>query len=250
MGIVFGNLQNGVTSVATPPIKFGLDTIPSIISYGIQTAADKASKLVEAKQDALSKVVAGVGHVVGGGGVLGSSLAGGALQVIGHGLDAGANVAQNTATAGIDLAASLADKIVAGTEVNSNITRAALNALGDSMTAAGGGVTVVSQGLSNVIDAVGERISQRISKAKETATALLGTRDDNMKQNALSVTSKAQVTFYNLLNSYLQILVNVQNLFDGIALTIRPDQSSLLTEEKTTSVSGVKATSNSTRSSF
>lgn len=232
MGVVMGNLQKGIASFAAPPIKFGIDTIPSLISHGFHSATDKANKLVEAKQDALSKVVTGVGHVVGGGGVLGSSLAGGALQVLGHGLNAGINVVHNTALAGIDLANSLADKVVAGTVAKGNITRAALTALGDGMTAAGGGVTVMSQGVSNVIDAVGERISKRIAKVKETAAAIFGPGDGSIQNSAISVSSKAQVTFYSLLNSYLEILVNVQNLFDGIAATINPDQNQSLNEEK------------------
>lgn len=204
------NIRSGVVSLATPPIKFGVDTIPSLISQGIHTAADKVMRLGEANSEAVGNVALGVSETVGAGGVLGSSVAQGAMHVVGGALGAGTDIAHAVAQAGVRLAGQVADSTAVGAVATGNVTGATLSAIGHGLEAAAGGVSLLSSGLSNALDHISEHVVQKINSLEHTISNL-------MKLNTTqSIPSSIQANnWIGVLSGIFQLLLKIQSIFSS-----------------------------------
>lgn len=203
------NIRSGVVSLATPPIKFGVDTIPSLISHGIHTAADKVMRLGEANSEAVGKVALGVSESVGAGGVLGSSVAQGAMHVVGGALGAGTDIAHAVAQAGVRLAGQVADSTAAGAVATGNMTGATLSTIGQGLEAAAGGVTLLSSGLSTALDNLSEHVVHNIHSLEQTISNLI--KPNTTQSNAHS--SVPNNNLIGVLNAIFHILLKIQNIF-------------------------------------
>ncbi|KAG8326407.1 circumsporozoite protein-like [Homalodisca vitripennis] len=235
---VMQNLQNGASKVSTPAIHFGFSTIPNLISNGVKTATDTVSKLTEAGRDAAGNVITGAGHVAGSAASMGSALAGGALQVAGSGLGAVTGGVDAAATAGLDFANKMADSAAQGIKTGGSIGNSALTAAGDGLAVASSGIGVVSNGIGGLINAMGGLMNDRIKATEQAIATMIQSGLDGLSKGALNLTSQGQVSFYNALKSFLQILVNMQTLFNNWVTSIAAASS---TAASGTAASGTAA---------
>uniref|UniRef100_A0A1B6KFT0 Uncharacterized protein n=1 Tax=Graphocephala atropunctata TaxID=36148 RepID=A0A1B6KFT0_9HEMI len=215
MATFMQNLNKDAAKVTTPAIQFGFTTIPNLISNGIKTAAGTVTKIAGASREAAGNVLSGAGHVAGGAASIGSALAGGAMNVAGSGIGAVTGGIGAAANAGIDFTGKMSDSAAQGINITGTIANAALTAAGDGLTAASSGVGVVSNGIGGVIGAVGGLFSDRISATEQAIATMIQSGLQSMGNGALNLTTQGQVSFYNALKAFLQILVNMQTLFNN-----------------------------------
>uniref|UniRef100_A0A1B6MI60 SXP/RAL-2 family protein Ani s 5-like cation-binding domain-containing protein n=1 Tax=Graphocephala atropunctata TaxID=36148 RepID=A0A1B6MI60_9HEMI len=230
---VINNLHNGITKVATPAIKFGIDTVPSLVNTGIKSAAGRVSKMADAGQDVFGKMAVGVGHAVGGAATAGSALAGGALQVAGSGLGAVNGVVGSAAQAGVDIAGRLGTPSLDITKLSGSFGNPLLSAAGDGMTAAGSGIEALANNVAKLVSSAGGNISQGITAAEQAAADTLSSGMKNLENWALTLSQQGQVSVYNLLKSFLEILTNVQTFFENMIKSISVSAAGTTTSSTT-----------------
>lgn len=213
-------MRNGAMAISTPVIKFGADTIPTLFTTGVKTVAEAASKIADAKKKGFGKLLNGVANVAGGGAVLGSSIIGGNMQLLGSGLGVAGNLIDAAAKFGLNITGNLADTGAITNMVMATFTNAILEGAGKGMSVAGDGVSAISKSSAKVIDAIGNSISHSIGNAQDTMTKWFKSGSAKFQDGAMTLTSEAQVNYYNALQWYLHNLLAMENIMDKLTETI------------------------------
>ncbi|XP_046668130.1 glycine-rich protein 1-like [Homalodisca vitripennis] len=215
---IINNIHNGVAKVTTPAFKFGIDTVPSLVATGIKSAAGRVSKMADAGPEVIGKLATGVGHAVGGAATAGSALAGGALQIAGSGLGAVNGVVGSAAQAGVDIIGRLGGSTAGSTNLVGNLGNALFTAAGD---AAGSGVGLLSGNMGQLASSIGGRIAQGITNAEQAAANFLSNSGlKNLENWVLTLSQQGQANLYNLLKSFLETIVNIQQRFENMIKSI------------------------------
>lgn len=214
------NIRTGAVQLSSPVVKFGVDTLPNLFTAGFKTSARSASKIVDAKKKGLQKILRGSGNAVGGGMVLGSSIIGGNMKLAGSGLGVVGNLVDAAARFGLEITGNLADTAALSNMLFANMTNELLNGIGGGLNAAGDGINKLSSGSSKVIDAVGVSISKSLSNAQKTLAQWLKTGTAKLEVGTLTLTTAAQVNYYQALQWYLNNLLAMEGIMDKLTETI------------------------------
>lgn len=214
------NLKIGFTSLSAPLVKFGLKTVPGLLSNTLKTANSATEKIVDSKKAAFEKVVLGSGTAIGGGGVLASSIIGGKMQVIGSGLGVLGTLIDAASKLSLNITSQVGDVAVVGNAIVANITNDTLVGLADGMKAASTGINIIADSSSNLINAIGNSIFQNVINAQGNLNNIIKTGVTKLQNGAIAISSDSQVTYYNALNSYLKALLSIEKIMNKLSETV------------------------------
>uniref|UniRef100_A0A1B6MIW5 Uncharacterized protein n=1 Tax=Graphocephala atropunctata TaxID=36148 RepID=A0A1B6MIW5_9HEMI len=214
MAAVEKNMYKGAVSVTDPLIKFAIDTAPNLAHiYAMFNGINVPSGIASFSKDLYGKAAVGGGKLLGGAAVLGSSVIGNGLGTLGNFMESKNSVVDSGVRSGMKLAGEMADRATEAVVNGAGAASGTLTAVGDGLIAAGSGVNVISDGISQLINAITARLVLAIQSAQKLATDILDARDNFLKNGILAFDTKTQESVYSALKSYVIVLSNLQDLF-------------------------------------
>lgn len=215
------NLKTGFASLSMPVVKFGLKTVPGLLSNSLKTANSATSKIINGNKVGFRKVVIGSGNAIGGGTVLASSIIGGKMQVIGSGLSVLGTLIDVAAKLSLNVTSQVGDVAVVGNTVVADMSSGALEGLGNGMKDVSHGVNGITRSTSNLINAISNSIQQNILDAQATFSNMIKSGLIKFQDKSIYVSSEAEETYYNALNGYLKTLLGMEAIINKLNESVK-----------------------------